>query len=83
MYPQSVFLIRQKKNIVYPCKPQLYYIKVGFQGSKFYRYVFVMHRPNSDAAELDVWSGTTVLTTSLGKTYFLAWRFILNENILF
>ena len=25
---------------------------------------------------------TTVLSTSLGKTYF-AWRFLLNENILF
>ena len=25
-----------------PCKPQLYYIKVEFQGSKLYRYVFVM-----------------------------------------
>ena len=25
---------------------------------------------------------TTVLSTSLGKTFF-AWRFILNENILF
>ena len=31
------------KNNVYPCKPQFYYIKVGFKGgSKLYRYVFVM-----------------------------------------
>ena len=31
-YPQS--LIRNKKNNVYPCKPQFYYIKVGFKGVK-------------------------------------------------
>ena len=30
-YPQSV-LSRHKKNNVYPCKPQFYYIKVGFKG---------------------------------------------------
>ena len=28
-YPQSMFLSRNKKNNVYPCKPQFYYIKVG------------------------------------------------------
>ena len=27
-YPQSMFLSRNKKNNVYPCKPQFYYIKV-------------------------------------------------------
>ena len=31
-YPQSIFLSRNKKNNVYPCKPQFYYIKVGFKG---------------------------------------------------
>ena len=31
-YPQSVFLSRNKKNNVYPYKPQFYYIKVGFKG---------------------------------------------------
>ena len=31
-YPQSMFLSRNKKNNVYPCKPQFYYIKVGFKG---------------------------------------------------
>ena len=41
-YPQSVFLRSNKKNNVYPCKPQFYYIKVGLRGSKLYRYVFVM-----------------------------------------
>ena len=41
-YPQSMVLNRNKKNNVYPCKPQFYYIKVGFKGSKLYRHVFVM-----------------------------------------
>ena len=41
-YPQSMFLSRTKKNNVYPCKPQFYYIKVGFKGSKLYRHVFVI-----------------------------------------
>ena len=30
-YPQSIFLSSNKKNNVYPCKPQFYYIKVGFK----------------------------------------------------
>ena len=34
VYPQSMFLSRNKKNNVYPCKPQFYYIKVGFKGVK-------------------------------------------------
>ena len=33
-YPQSMFLSRNKKNNVYSCKPQFYYIKVGFKGVK-------------------------------------------------
>ena len=32
--PQSMFLSRNKKNNVYPCKPQFYHIKVGFMGVK-------------------------------------------------
>ena len=31
-YPQCMFLSRNKKNNVYPCKPKFYYIKVGFKG---------------------------------------------------
>ena len=42
-YPQSMFLSKNKKNNVYPCIPQFYYIKVGFIGVKLYRHVFVMH----------------------------------------
>ena len=33
-YPQSMFLSRNKKNNAYHCKPQFYYIKVGFKGVK-------------------------------------------------
>ena len=29
-YPQSMFFNKIRKNNVYPCKPQFYYIKVGF-----------------------------------------------------
>ena len=29
-YPQSMFLSRNKNINVYPCKPQFYYIKVGY-----------------------------------------------------
>ena len=30
----NLFLSRNKKNNIYPCKPQFYYIKVGFEGVK-------------------------------------------------
>ena len=33
-FPQSMFLCRNKKNNIYPCKPQFYYMKVGFKGVK-------------------------------------------------
>ena len=33
-YTQSMLLSRNSKNNVYPCKPQLYYKKVGFKGVK-------------------------------------------------
>ena len=33
-YPQSMFLSRNKKNNVYPCKPQFYYINVGLKWVK-------------------------------------------------
>ena len=41
-YPQSRFLSRHKKIMyTYPCKPQFYYIKMGFKGagSELYRHV--------------------------------------------
>ena len=33
-YPQSMFFSRNKNHNVYPCKPQFYYIKVGFKEVK-------------------------------------------------
>ena len=33
-YQQSMFLSRNKKNNVYPCKPQFFYIKRGLKGVK-------------------------------------------------
>ena len=33
-YPQSMYLSRNKKNNVYPFKPQFNYIKAGFKGVK-------------------------------------------------
>ena len=45
-YPQSMFLSRTKKNNVYPCKFQFYYIKVGFKGVNIilacFRDVFIL-----------------------------------------
>ena len=40
-YPQSMFLSRNKKNNLYPCKPQFYYIKVGFKGVKIIQACFL------------------------------------------
>ena len=33
-YPQSIFLSRNKKNNIYPYKPQFYNIKVGLKAVK-------------------------------------------------
>ena len=47
-------------------------------GSKDY----ITGSKTADSVLLNMFVNTTVLSTSLGKTFF-AWRFILNENILF
>ena len=39
-YLQSMILSRNKKNNVYPCKPQFYYIKVGFNAVKIVQACF-------------------------------------------
>ena len=48
-YSQSMFLSRNKKNNVYTCKPQFYYIKVGFKGVKIIKACFrdVICRPRT------------------------------------
>ena len=43
-----MFSSKNKKNDVYPCKPQFYCIKVGFKGVKLYRHVFVMQNIGND-----------------------------------
>ena len=58
-YPQSMFTSRNKKDNVYPCKPQFYFIKVGFKGVKLYRYIFVMR-----AHCMAIWSQNTRKTTN-------------------
>ena len=63
-----MFLSRNKKNSVYPCKPQFYHIKVGFNGVNIIQACF-----------RDV---ITILLASFGKIFF-AWRFTLNDYILF
>ena len=40
-FSQSMFLSRSNKNNVYPCKPQFYYIKVGFKGVQIFIGVFL------------------------------------------
>ena len=49
-YPQSIFLSRNKKNTVYPCRPQFYYIKVGFEGGQNYIGVFFVMTSYSNVA---------------------------------
>ena len=68
VYPQSMFLIINKKNNVYPCKPHIYYIKVGFKGSTLYRHVFGMYNAV-------IWIGA--MKPSLWFSFFYA--FILSE----
>ena len=42
-YPQSMFLSRNKKNNIYPRKPQFYYIKMGFNGVNIRDSVITKH----------------------------------------
>ena len=39
-YAQSMCLSKKKKNNVYPCTPQFYYIKMGFKGGQNYIGMF-------------------------------------------
>ena len=48
----NLLFSRNKKNNVYPCKPQFNYTKVAFKGgSKLYRRVFVMKISSVSSAE--------------------------------
>ena len=39
-YPQSMFLSRNKKNNVYPCKPQFYYVNSAVLGVEIIQACF-------------------------------------------
>ena len=72
-YPQSMFLSRNKNNNVYPCKPQFYYIKVGFKGVKItkasFRNVFYFGNLNMNALILNFkYSETCVREPPLRQT---------------
>ena len=53
-YQQSMFLSRNEKNNVYPCKPQFYYIKVGFKGAKIIWAYFRDDKRTTILEHLDV-----------------------------
>ena len=38
-----MYVLEQKKNCVYPCKPQFYFIKVGREGYKLHGCVIMMY----------------------------------------
>ena len=40
-YPQSMIMSRNKKINVYPCKPQFYFVKLGFKGGKTIKACFL------------------------------------------
>ena len=66
-YPQSMFLSRNKKNNVYPCKPQFYYIKVGFKGVKI---IYVCFRDVSESP-----CRSLELSTTKRSKADVVWRF--------
>ena len=39
-YPQAMFLSKNKKNNVYPCKPHFYFINLGLKGGQYYIGMF-------------------------------------------
>ena len=61
-YPQYMFLSRYKKNNVYPCKPQFYYIKMGFKGDKIIQAWFRDANQQSCPEIIKLFSGSTQLS---------------------
>ena len=81
-YPRSMFLSRNKKIGVYPCKPQFYCIKMVMKGSELYRPVFIMllhmkvitipyNRYYRIPGRKDIVERFTLLLTSHGRTFSL------------
>ena len=73
-YSQSMFLSRNKKSNVYPCKPQFYYIKVGLRGSKLYRHVFMMSTKSADSLTGTEGPGQTIQICVLLCVFLPAYR---------
>ena len=81
-YPQHMFLSRNKKNNVYPCKPKFYYKKVGVKGVKIikacFRDVVDKHRLlNSHLAwhhALIYFKGKILLLCLFSYTYHLPYQ---------
>ena len=81
-----MFLSKNKKNNVYPCKPQFYYIKMGFKGVKIIWACFRDGgeiRPNIffamlNSAEHDIFLLITIKLLTLCNSYLL--NIANNEN---
>ena len=69
-YPQFIFLSRNKKNNVYPCKPQFYYIKVGFKGVKIIQACF---RDDKNLFSLQTHKICSEICIYKCKTLFIIW----------
>ena len=64
-----MFLSRNKKNNVYPCKPHFYYIKVGFKGVKI---ILVCFRDGAEASDLDTeYNSNVALALEIGDPFLL------------
>ena len=59
-----MFLSRNKKNNVYPCKPQFYYIKVGFKGVKIILACF-----RDEILDQPPYNGSNPLRTKILKLF--------------
>ena len=71
-YPQFMVLSRNKKNNVYPCKPQFYYIKVGFKGVNIIQVCFLWwYLQHITIFTMDIWSIFTRCVCH--KVHFLTW----------
>ena len=56
-YPQSMFLSGNKNYNIYPCKPQFYYIEVGFEGVTIIKVCFRDESQITDFLRLEFLSG--------------------------
>ena len=73
-YPQSMFWSRNKKNNVYPCKHQFYYIKVGVKGVQNYLGVFSW-------CDLPAWLWETEKWIFFGFTFLF--DYLYNNHVIF